>query len=656
MNRYRVSLGGSSSGSLDSFGERLRRSQSSSRSRAVPWWSLLLAALLLLAPLSLAAEEMTGSFSGSFKVGFRNVDVGGSENKYKEDYNIGEGPRLFDLRLELVPELGARNLADEITVDIANFGGDAFETMGLAVRKFGSYDLRYDRRKSSYFYNDIILLPAQANVRESTGGDFHTFNFDRVRDTASLKIDLSKAAKLTFGFDRFVKTGDSTTTLDIQRDEFELDKPIEEDMTEYQLGFEYAWDKVTLILDERRREYENIVEIFLPGFSAGENPPPNPASLDFIFFDRPYDFVSYDHTLRLIARPTKRFLVQAAATLQDLDMDIEASERSQGRTFAGQPFTTNLRGEGGIERDLQLLDFDMTYRINDRFALTGSVFSRSLEQEGEFVFGNAPSASIWEIDTNGGEIGAQFLISTAWSISGGVRVENRDVEEGAIEGSGEPEAEEEPSTEATGYFATLAFRPNKHFNFSLEAENLSYDDPFTLISPTDNQRIRLRGQYKTDGGWGFSAAYTMRSIENDDSNWESDQDQADLRVSYKKGGLTASLGYAFVDINRDVDQRVVFLPANVRLIPLHYEANSDFIDGHLYWKINDRFAFGSDCRLYDNSGTFALTRDDLRGYVDVGLGDYTLTLGYRTVDYNEDRFNFDDYDADILELAIGYRW
>lgn len=615
-----------------------------------------LAALLLLAPLSLAAEEMTGSFTGEFKVGFRSVDVGGSENKYNEDYNIGEGPRLFDLRLDLVPELGARNFADEVTVDITNFGGDAFETMGLAVRKFGSYDLRYDRRKSNYFYNDIILLPQQANVRESTGGDFHTFNFDRVRDTASLKIDLSKAAKLSFGFDRFVKTGDSTTTLDIQRDEFELDKPIEENMTEYQLGFEYAWSKVTLVLDERRREYENIVEIFLPGFSSGENPAPNTASLDFIFFDRPYDFVSYDHTVRLIAHPSSKLTVQAAATVQNLDMDIESTEISQGRDFANRPFTTNLSGEGGVNRDLQLLDLDLTYRFTDRVALTGSVFNRTLDQDGEFTFGGARGASVWEIDTSGGDVGVQFLISNAFSISGGVRIENRDVSFGQVEGNSEPELEEEPSTDATGYFATLAYRPSKHFNLSLEAENLSYDDAFTLTSPTDNQRIRLRGQYKTNGGWGFSAAYTMRTIENSDSNWESDQDQADLRVSYKKGSISASVGYAFIDLNRDVDQRVVFLPANARLIPLHYEANSDFIDGHVHWKINDRFAIGSDCRLYDNSGTFALTRDDLRGYVDIGLGDYTLTLGYRTIDYNEDRFNFDDYDADILELAIGYRW
>ena len=38
------------------------------------------------------------------------------------------------------------------------------------------------------------------------------------------------------------------------------------------------------------------------------------------------------------------------------------------------------------------------------------------------------------------------------------------------------------------------------------------------------------------------------------------------------------------------------------------------------------------------------------------LEDYRLRLGWRNVDYDEDTFDFDDYDAEILELGLGYRW
>ena len=69
------------------------------------------------------------------------------------------------------------------------------------------------------------------------------------------------------------------------------------------------------------------------------------------------------------------------------------------------------------------------------------------------------------------------------------------------------------------------------------------------------------------------------------------------------------------------------------------------------------YLFGGSFRVYDNKGSFALTHDDYRAFVEAGCGaGYVVHLGYRMVDYDEDEFDFDDYDADIAELAIGYRW
>ena len=69
----------------------------------------------------------------------------------------------------------------------------------------------------------------------------------------------------------------------------------------------------------------------------------------------------------------------------------------------------------------------------------------------------------------------------------------------------------------------------------------------------------------------------------------------------------------------------------------------------------DRFAIGGDLRAYDNPGSFALTRDDLRAFLDIRMGeDYRLQIAYRDLDYVEDAY--DAYDAAILELAFGLRW
>ncbi len=51
----------------------------------------------------------------------------------------------------------------------------------------------------------------------------------------------------------------------------------------------------------------------------------------------------------------------------------------------------------------------------------------------------------------------------------------------------------------------------------------------------------------------------------------------------------------------------------------------------------------------------AVDRDDLRAFVGVRLTeDYTLEVAYREFDYLEDVF--DDYDAEILELALRLDW
>ena len=66
---------------------------------------------------------------------------------------------------------------------------------------------------------------------------------------------------------------------------------------------------------------------------------------------------------------------------------------------------------------------------------------------------------------------------------------------------------------------------------------------------------------------------------------------------------------------------------------------------------------GADARVYDNSGTFGVERDDLRAYFEVDCGEnYLVNLAYRTIDFNEKDFNFDDYDADIVEVSVGYRF
>lgn len=628
---------------------------------------LLVCAVLLCAAAAVpAGAQDDGSFSGDVRVGYRSVDFSGQEFKFKEDLNYDDGPRLFELGFEFSPasdEMGG--LVDRVYLDIYDFGGSPYETLSLGVQKFGAFDFRYDRRESDYFYHDTILPKALAgDPGLAFAGDFHTFDFRRVQESAKLSIDVTDRASVNFGFDRFTKLGESTTTLDISRDEFELDKPIDESLNAFQAGFEYAWDDVTLVLQERYRDYENVVEIFAPGFSLGETTD-DATTLDFFFLDQPYDFTSNDHVAKIVATPGDRLTIRAQALLQRLDLDVEADEESQGTSFTGAPFTTDLSGNGEIERELDLFDVDVSYLVTDRVALVGGVYQRSLDQRGDFVFGGDLRLGGWEVETTGLEAGVEFSATSAVTLTGGVRWEDREVEHDAIEGA-EPgeglDLEEGTDTEHTGFFGILAYRPvGSPFDLVAEVDSSSYDDPFTLTSPTDRLRWKLRASYGLGAGFSLAGTYVANTSENDDANWEATYDKANLRLAYNADGLNASLGYSLIDIERDVDQTVVTLPGfgggQELFFPILYEAESDIIDGRLRWKASESWILGGSFQLYENDGSFGIERDDLRVFADYLFPEgYTVGLAYRMVDYDEELVNFDDYDADIIEASIGYRW
>lgn len=605
------------------------------------------------APVS-AADGDDGTFTGEFTVGYRSVSVDGTETKYQEDINLDDGPRLFGLRLEYVPGKGLRTKVDRVEIDVSNFGGDPFETLGLRVRKYGRYDFSFRRTESEYFYEDNILDPADAVVSLSNAGDFHHFDFRRQRDVASFKYQFNDRARFDVGFERFTKVGSSTTTLDLQRDEFELDKPIAESLNDFKVGFQYAWPKVTLAIEENVSKYENDYEIFLPGSSPGENTT-NAARLDFFFLDQPYKYDANRHTVRLTARPDDRWIVQASGSVQNLDLDLTATETSGGIGSNGRPFTTAANGAGNIERDVELFDVDVTYLVDDRFSIVGGLRQYNLDQEGSFLFGGALNQGSWEIDTTGGELGLQYQLSPTVTLGGGVRTETRDVTSGSAD-AGEALVLEDHSTDNTGLFANVAWRPSKHFELTADVEDASYDDPFTLVSPTDRRRLQLKARVKRDNGMYFDGSYLLRSYENDDSGWDADLDQLNARVGYQKKGLNASLGYSLVQADRSIDQLVNFT-GPIILYPILYESDADFWDCRVRWQADERWALGGDARQYENSGTFPIDRDDWRVYVEANVSQsYLVHVGYRTVDYDEGRTNLDDYSADIVELAVGYRW
>jgi hypothetical protein len=621
----------------------------------------LLAGLLLAALVAppLAAQTYTGSDAGSdlaggFRLGYRLVDIDGAERKYREDIDLEEGPRLFGLDLHYVPREGPLvGRIDRLDLDISNLGGDPFETLRFDVGRTGAFDLSWTRTRSSYFYEDLLVPPGTGSVPQANGGDFHHFDFERVRDRASLSVPVSALATVHLGLNRYTKRGEGTTTLDLSRDEFELDRPIDESLNDFSAGVELKFDRFTVTVEEGFRDYENHLETFLPGASLGENTT-NQTRLDFFFLEQPYDLESLEHRVRLVARPTDRWLIRAAATLLDFDVDVEADERLGGTGFNGLPLDGQTFGDGQIEGDGALFDVDATYLISDRWAVIAGAHRRQRDQQGDLLFGSDRNLGQWDVSTTGAEAGLEWAPTTALTLTGGVRWEERDVEHAVgVDTLGDRETE---TTEHTGFFVSGGWRPDNGLRLTAELDTSTYDDPFTLSSPTDRLRYRVRAEVPLPGAWALVASVNGNEAKNDEVDFDTSLTRWDARVRYSLPTLQASLGYSHHEMERSVDQ-LVFFGANPLLLPIDYQADADFLDAHVEWRPVTAWTLGAMALLYDNDGSFAVERDDLRLWAEYAFaGGYSLGGAYRTVDYQEGSFRLDDYEADVIELFLGWRW
>jgi len=213
---------------------------------------------------------------------------------------------------------------------------------------------------------------------------------------------------------------------------------------------------------------------------------------------------------------------------------------------------------------------------------------------------------------------------------------------------------DDEETQRDGFFATVAFNPPGPLWLTASIEDNSIDDPYTLSSPTDGRRYKIRGRYHWDNGLAITASYRRYDLDNDLSGWAGDTEQTDLRLAYQTQQLHVSLAHGLIDYTRSIDQLVTG-GSRQDFFPISYGSEARFIDGSARWRVTERISIGGYARTYDNDGSYPLARDDWRAFAEIALDSgYLVQLAHRRIDYTED--GFDDYDADLIELAVGFRW
>ena len=599
---------------------------------------------LLAAPLF--AQQGASPLSGNVALGFRNVETTGAHSKYRQDVNLDDGVRILDVAVGYDAPAGD-NGVDYIDLTASNLGGDPYESVRAEIRKFGSYRLRLERHRSQYFYDDTILPDPLADITASTGGDFHRFDFVRVRESADLDITVSPTTDVSLGLERQTRRGDSETSLDIQRDEFELMQPLDESLNAVRLGVQHRWERVRLIYEEESRSFDNAGTLFLPGASPGQSTT-DLAELQFFALDKSYDYDSRVHLLRTIVDATDKLEIGAFASREDLALDMRANESSAGTDFSGVPFTTNASGPADVNHDIDLNGIDIGYTIGTRARLIAALRSSSLDQRGRVRFGADAGDSDWSVETQGFELGAEYAFGPRIVVAAGWSDESRDTAyERTINGNVRGEMQ---TSDRGGLFMRLRYDTPNKLSLSVAIEDNSIDDPFALASPTDARRYKMSLHRDWQTGLSLDANLRHVAVDNSDSGWGTDTDQADVRLGYRTGSFRIDAGLGEIDAARRIDQLVTGGTLQVPFA-IDYRSDASFSDLSAQWMPGERLSLGGNLRRYENRGSFPIDRDDWRAFLRIMVAaDYAIEIDYRSIDYVED--SFDDYEADILEVAV----
>ena len=676
---------------------------------------LALVALLLPAPNGWAADD--SELKATFLFGYRFAEWSGSENKYREDINLDNGPRLFRFQLSYSPAGDRRRLLDEATISVLSFGGDPFESFRLTMVKYGKYNLSYERLKAEYFYADEQWTHPLYfwQMRESVGGDFHTADYDRVIDRAAAKIWLGNRAHLLFNFDRFSKKGNSTTTFDFARDEFEFDRPVDQTSKEVTLGLDYSVPKLTLAVEERIRDYHDHNSCFLPGFSEGENfgyPSPNSANLFYFFSHLPYDSRSYTHTAKVIAKPVKNLLLKGGFSYVDLSMNnLDYRERYLGTNFdATKLWYESYENSFDLSRRISNFDADLSYLFSDKLAFVAAFRSNRFKQEGMLEYTTANFAppnpdslteeeASYQFHNLGFDAGLQLQPLAKLTLAVGVRSEARTVEFAG----GRPEEK----TERLGLFGNLNWQLSPCLKLGADYQFGDYKDQIMPVGPATSNRVRLTARFKK-GQWYANGSLLWTQISNDghlynptieqpSNGWKSTSANLNLRLGRMGKKLQASAGWALINTRNTANDRNLFtsVPAGFPATwPIYYSGQIHIMDLNFSLKLESKWSLGAMVGYYtapayyggyfvyqasnhtassaqptftkdENYKNRDLSRLSFKPYLEYTIDNHFLVqLSYWLTDfkdpfvihYTTGNVGFhNNYTANVVELSFGYQ-
>jgi len=255
-------------------------------------------------------------FGYRWRMGFR-----GSEDLYRSQIDLGQGPKLFAGDLFFAPAAGSNKLLDRLELNLNNWGGEPYNTARVRMAKNGIYDLDFNYQNVSFFNS----IPTFANPLIEKGSLLSQHREDSSLRTASVELRLFPGAHWTpiFAYQRTSRFGNVNTTFSGDWDEFKLNKDLDFSSDDLRLGILYHRTNFSAQIEQGGRWYRDLSTFSSPGFQEGNSTRP--------FIGRDIYLDSYGanqdvksriipySTVRLTYTPVNTLLLQGRASYSQAD-------------------------------------------------------------------------------------------------------------------------------------------------------------------------------------------------------------------------------------------------------------------------------------------------------------------------------------------------
>ncbi|HZP43654.1 MAG TPA: hypothetical protein VFD84_19370 [Candidatus Binatia bacterium] len=641
--------------------------------------SALLVALLV-------AGARTARALGDYRIdgdvagGYRFVDVDGSEKKYREDYDLRQGVRLFDLNVDGVSQTPDTTPLDRFHLEVDTPGDEPYSLFRLAAADRRLWDLRVDFTRSKYVYDvpQLFETPVPGDLRT---GDLHQWNFVRTNGAVDLTVRAPHLPTLLFGYRLYERDGASVSTLHLPAgDTFLVHAPIDDVTHAGKVGADFMLLDTSVFVQQEYRRVDRSLARRGPIDPAGVDPTDASTLGSFHatgdeHLDIPTTVVRLRRALGDAAEVTGAYLYSHA------DLGTDVRRRTVGaptavfpgttvsRDGADATMTTHVADVGGSVRVLDRVRLHLDYRFDER-SLDGrldetSTFGVLAADTGNHLRRHEVSSDVeWEpLDT--------------LTLRGGARWSRRDANTSQ---SGQTIA-----TDTVGAIGSVRWRPWRFLDAYARYENVQVDDPFlvpgatTAAASIPEREIVLTFVNRATAGlrltpreW-LAVSYQLTADSRENASFDArTQDFGNtFAVTVEpRPGLLFFLTYS----RRDLGSR-----ADIRIAPLYdrttslQEGTEDILGSELRWDfrlLGQAWSAGGDFsfvnatnalrpRLETTPGarsSFDLNRIDGAAFLTWHHPVVEPSVEIRRIEYDERVLARNDYAATIVAIKLTKRF